>query len=332
MDLPQLRAFVAIVDAGGVGRAADRLHISQSALSRQLQTLEQELGVQLFSRERRRMLLSAAGEELLGRARGLLVDAEALREKARAFETSGSGIIKLGATPPMIEGPLAQFLGRWRQKYPEVVVHLVEDGGSVLAERLDSGEVHLAYVPAGDDRFEYRLLYPIHVVAAISVNNASSRSRTLEVAEIAKRPLLSLKPGFGSRDWFDSACRDAGVRPAIVMESASHGAVMALAASGFGIGILPSAVSPPAGVRLVPITHAGAPVGRWTMLAWSKRRYLAPYVVTFIEALRSYACRHYPGRQLMKRAPPIASPSQDAAAATLEAGGARRTGRLRKGG
>jgi LysR family cyn operon transcriptional activator len=174
--------------------------------------------------------------------------------------------------------------------------------------------VHLAYVPAGDDRFEYRLLYPIHVVAAIAAGNGLSRCRTLEVAEVARLPLLALRPGFGSRDWFDAACRDAGVRPAIVLESASHNAVMALAASEYGIGILPSAVAPPAGVSLVPLTRAGVPIGRWTMLAWSRRRYLPPYVATFIEALRAYARKHYPGRELVKRAPAIAAPTPDATA------------------
>lgn len=309
MDLVQLRAFITIVDANGLGRAAERLHVSQSALSRQLQGLELELGVPLFSREHRRLLLTPAGEELMRHARTLLTDAEALRERLRAFERGDKGIIRLGATPPMIEAPLAQFLGEWRQKDPEIIVHLVEDGGSALAERLDQGDVHLAYVPAGDDRFDYRLLYPIHVVAAISASHALARSRNVELVEVAKHPLVALRQGFGSRDWFDDTCRDANVRPDIALESASQNAVLALAASQYGIGILPSAVSPPNGVVLLPIVHSGAPIGRWTMLAWSKRRYRPLYINKFVDALEVYARKHHPGRQLMKRAPRIPPPT-----------------------
>lgn len=330
MDLAQLRAFIAIVNADGLSRAAERLHVSQSALSRQLQGLELKLGLPLFTREHRRLILTPAGEELIGHAHALLADAEAVRERLRAFERGEKGIIRLGATPPMIEAPLAQFLGEWRQKHPEIAVHLVEDGGSALAERLDQGEVHLAYVPAGDDRFDYRLLYPIHVVAAISASHPLSRSRTVELVEVAKHPLVALKKGFGSRDWFDDACRDANVRPSIVLESASQNAVLALATAQYGIGILPSAVLPPSGVALLPLVQSATPIGRWTMLAWSKRRYRPLYIKKFVDALEAFALKHHPGRQFMKRAPPIALPTSGTSPAERSAiPGKTRRGKLR---
>jgi LysR family cyn operon transcriptional activator len=327
MDLSQLRAFVAIVDCGGIGRAAVRLNASQPALSRQLQSLEASLGVRLFDRERRRMLLTAAGEGLLGRARSILLEADALKEAARGFETGDSGLIRLGATPPMIEAPLAPFLGRWRREHPRIAVHLVENGGSTLADMLDAGQVHLAYVPADDDRFECRLLYPVHVVAAVAAADGLARTPMLELADIAGRPLLALRPGFGSRDWFDVACRSAGLRPTIALESASHSAVLALAASGYGIGILPSAVVPPRNVRLIPLVHHGAAVGRWTMLAWSRGRFLASYARAFVNAFATYAQSRYPGRGLVERAPPIAPPRDRTRSANAEAAAGRRHGR-----
>lgn len=324
MDLVQLRAFVSIVDCGSVSRAAEDLHLSQPALSRQLQTLEAQLGVALFDRERRRLRLTTAGEDLLQRARSILTEAEALRERARALQSGETGVLKLGATPPMIEAPLARFLGGWRKQHPGIEVHLVEDGGSRLAERLDAGDVHLAYVPAGDARFDYRLLYPIHVVAAVPAGHALARLRCVELTSLARLPLLALNAGFGSRDWFDAACDVAGIRPAIVLESASHTAVLALAAADYGIGILPSAVTPRREqVRLVPLVHNGAPVGRWTMLAWSRRRHLPAYARTFAEEFSAFARTHYPGRDLMQRAPKIEAPAASAAVVAPIAAGRR---------
>lgn len=309
MDLAQLRAFVAIVDTGGVSRAAERLHLSQPALSRQLQTLEAALGVALFDRTERRLRLTVAGEDLLRRSRIVLEEAEALKERARSLQAGETGVLKVGATPPTIEAPLASFLADWRKEHPGIEVRLVEDGGTDLAERLHAGDVHVAYVPAGDARFHYQLLYPIHVVAAVGKDHELARARSVELKRVAQFDLMPLRSGFGSRDWFDAACRGAGFHPTIVFESASHNAVLALAAAGYGVGILPSAVSPTlAQVRLVPIVHDGLPLGRWTMIAWARQRHLPVYAKTFIEEFSTFARRHYPGRDLMRRAPRIKPP------------------------
>lgn len=325
MDLAQLRAFVAIVDAGGVSRAAERLHVSQPALSRQLQTLEADLGVSLFDRSQRRLRLTTAGEDLLRRSRGILHDAESLKERARSLRSEVAGVLKLGATPPTIEAPLAPFLGGWIKRHPEIEVHLLEDGGTHLAERLEAGDVHVAYVPAGDSRFDYQLLYPIHVVAAVGARHELARGGPcLELGRLAGADIMALRAGFGSRDWFDIACRAGEVRPNIVFESASHDAILALAAAGYGIGILPSAVAPgPEGVRLMPLVHNGAPLGRWTMIAWSKRRHLPAYAKTFVDEFSAYARINYPGRTLVKRAPRIEAPPGTSAGAPLRASARR---------
>jgi DNA-binding transcriptional LysR family regulator len=309
MDLVQLRAFVAIVQSQGVGRAAERLNTSQSALSRQLQNLEEELQLPLFNRERRQMLLTDNGKDLLARAIALLADAEAIKERAHALRDAKVGVIRFGATPPMIENLLAPFLVGWHKRHQHIAVELIEDGGAALADRLDRGDVHMAYIPAGDRRFEYRLLFPVHVVAAVAAQNSLARARVTEVKNVVRLPLLLLHGGFGSRQWFDAACYAAGVTPSVVLESASPSAIMALAAADYGVGILPSAMPAPANVSLIPITHLNVPLGRWTMLAWSRRRYTPPYVETFLKEFRIFALKHYPGRNLMKRVP-IRPPAQ----------------------
>lgn len=309
MDLAQLRAFVTIADAGGVSRGAERLHLSQPALSRQLQTLEAALGVTLFDRTERRLRLTPVGEDLLRRSRIVLEEAEALKERARSLQAGATGVLKVGATPPTIEAPLAAFLANWRKEHPGIEIRLVEDGGTDLAERLHAGDVHVAYVPAGDARFHYELLYPIHVVAAVAKDHELARARSIELKRLAQFDLMPLRAGFGSRDWFDAACRGAGIHPTIIFESASHNAVLALAAGGYGVGILPSAVSPTATqVRLMPIVHEGLPIGRWTMIAWSRRRHLPAYATAFIDEFCAFARRNYPGSDLMRHAPRIKPP------------------------
>jgi LysR family transcriptional regulator, cyn operon transcriptional activator len=309
MDLHRLRTFVAIADAGGVARAADRLNLSQPSASRQLQVLEAELGVLLFDRVGRNVRLTSEGEDLLRRSRRLIADADSLRERARALKSGGVGMITIGATPPMIEVVLAQFLPTYQRCHPGVEVRVVEDGGVGLIRRLERGEVQLAYVPAGDDRFTGSLLYPVHVIAVVPENHALARRRAVEIAEVASLPLLLLRRGFGSREWFDAACHAAGIRPNILLESSAHNAIVELARAGYGVGILPSAVPVPRqGLRAIPLVHRAAPIGRWTMLAWNPERFLAPFAQRFSAQLVAHARRTYPGRALLRRAPPLEPP------------------------
>jgi LysR family transcriptional regulator, cyn operon transcriptional activator len=147
MNLRDLRTFVAVADAGGVRRAAARLNVTQPTASRQIHALEAELGVPLFDRLGRRVRLTSEGDDLLRRVRRLLADAESVGERARALKSGQTGILWVGATPQAIESPLVDFLALYRRRHPGVEVHLVEDGGSRLASRLDRGDVHLAIMP-----------------------------------------------------------------------------------------------------------------------------------------------------------------------------------------
>jgi DNA-binding transcriptional LysR family regulator len=104
--------------------------------------------------------LTSQGEDLLLRSRRLLAEAESLGERARELKSGETEILRVAATPQVIENVLADFLIRYRRRHPGVEVHLVEDGGARLIGRLERGEVHLTITPAGTTRFDGRLLYP----------------------------------------------------------------------------------------------------------------------------------------------------------------------------
>lgn len=126
MNFKHLRAFVTIADAGGFARAANRLNLSQLALSRQIRALEIDLSVRLFDRVGRRVQLTSEGEDLLQRSRRLLAEADSLGERARMLKAGETGILRVGATPQVIENLLAQFLTRYRCRHPGVEIHLVD--------------------------------------------------------------------------------------------------------------------------------------------------------------------------------------------------------------
>ena len=311
MNFDHLRTFVAIADAGGVHRAADRLHLSQPAVSRQIQTLEADLGVPLFDRIGRRVQLTSEGEDLLRRSRRLLAEAESLTERASALKKGETGILRIGATTQVIESPLAIFLDRFRELYPGVEVQLVEEGGTNLPRQLERGHVLLALMAVEDERFNFRLLYPAYGLAVLAKTHRLARRRTLDVAELANEPLLLLRGGFASRDWFDAACSVAHFRPRMLLESAAPHTAIALAGSGYGIAVVPSTVQIPEGrTRALGLLQRGAPLGRWLRVAWDPQRFLAPYAQRFIDELVPYCQRTYPNRGLVRYFPRLPKPKE----------------------
>ncbi|MGH7305541.1 MAG: LysR family transcriptional regulator [Candidatus Rokuibacteriota bacterium] len=313
MDLRHLRAFAAVVDAGGFARAASRLNLSQPALSRQIRTLEADLGVPLFDRIGRRALLTSEGEDLLRRSRTLITGADALGDRARALKGGDTGLLRVGAPTQAIETLLAAFLLRYRRRHAGVEVHLVEDGGAHLPERLEQGDVHLAIMPAGDARFRWRLLGPLYLLAVLSKTHRWARRAALEIEELVDTPLLLPRRDFGSRGWFDAACQVAHIRPRVILESGAPPTLVALAQVGYGIAIVPSSVRvPPGGVRTIPIFRRGEPLGQWAGIAWDPRRFLAAYAQQFVEELAVYARRERPWPRHTRRVPPLPRPKESA--------------------
>ena len=311
MSLRQLRTFVAVVDAGGVARAAARLHLSQPAASRQIHALESDLGVTLFDRVGRRVQLTPEAEDLLPRCRRVLLEFESLGERARMLRKGEGGVLRIGATPQVIEGLLSPFLQRYRQRHPGTEVHLIEDGGVRLPRRLERSDVQLAVMPENEAAFECRPLFPMHLMAVVAAGHRLARRKTVELSELVDDPLLLLGREFASRTWFDAICEVARLRPRVFAESAVPQTLLALARDGHGVALVPSPVSVPRdALRAVPLLHHGASIGRWAVLARDPRRLLARHAATFIDELAAHVQRDYPGRAAVRHAPPLPPPKK----------------------
>src|SRR5258705_1829139 len=143
MDLRRLRTFVAVAELGTVSKAALRLRITQPALSRQIRDLQQELGLRLFDRVGRGLVLTSEGEQFLGDCRGVLGHMESLAERAELLRRGDSGVLKVAAPPQTIESILSTFLPRYAERFPNVHVKLTEALGPDQSAMLERGEVHV---------------------------------------------------------------------------------------------------------------------------------------------------------------------------------------------
>src|SRR5262249_52918100 len=169
-------------------------------------------------------------------------DVESLGERARALKSGQTGVLRLGATPQVIETLLAGFLPRYRRRHPGVEVHLVEVGGASAAERLERGDGHVSLLPEGDARFHWRPLLPMSLLAVLPKSHRLARRATLEIDDLVDTPLLLTRRDFASRGWFDSASQVGHMRPRVLLESGAPSTLVALAQAGYGVAIVPSTV------------------------------------------------------------------------------------------
>ncbi len=300
MELRHLRYFVAVADAGGVSRAAARLNISQPALSRQIRDLEVELGVALFDRAGGRLVLTGEGEDLLVRGRQLLADAAALGQRAAALRGGDQGIIRVGVAPLTLEALLPRFLVRHQRRHPGIEVRLVEDSPSRLWAGVERGELTFAVSFPGHEGLGSRLLFPVCALAVMSYDCHLVRRATVDVADVTRERLLLPRSNFLTRQWFDTACRRAHLRPNIALESAAPHALIALARVGYGIAIVPSHTPfDPRGLRTAALVQQGKALGAWAAIAWDPNRFQPPFVQRFVEELTTYSRRSHPNRGLV---------------------------------
>jgi DNA-binding transcriptional LysR family regulator len=294
MDLRHLRTFVAVTEQGTVSKASLRLRIAQPALSRQIMELEEELGLRLFDRVRRRLVLTSEGEQLLGDCRSVLGAVGSFSERAQRLRQAETGILKVAVTPQTLEGVFSTFLHRYAKRRPNVKISLTEAVGSNLVALVERGEVHITIcmmrsVENDNHLFESFPLPPIEFLAASDTSLQLGIGAKVDIIKLATYPLLLLDSSFGIRKTFDAACRLAGFKPSIAIESRSPQALLALAEAGHGVAIIPSVLSTHRyRLRIVHITHRRRPLREALGAHWDKRRALPPYAKDFCESLAAH--------------------------------------------
>lgn len=306
MDLRRLQTFVTVVEQGTVSKASLQLHVAQPALSRQITSLEEELGVKLFDRVRRRLVLTGEGEQLLEECRAILGAVDNLRERALLLRRGNRGILRVAATPQTIDGVFSSFLHRFAERCPNVQIKLTEAVGADHVSMLERGQVHVTVGliqpgQAGNPFIETFPLAPLEFLAASHESLQVGKAGDVDIGRLAAYPLLLLDPTFYVRTTFDAACRLAGVKPSIFIESRTPHALLALAEAGHGLAIVPS-VLPTNRYRLqiARITHRRKPLREAYAVLWDRRRVLPPYARDFCESLAAHVREVFPISQPAK--------------------------------
>lgn len=246
MRLQQLAYFVAVADVRSFTRAADAVGVAQPTLSRQLKALEDELGAALVDRGGRSgPVLTPAGQAVLPLARRMLADAESARSVVAEIVGLRRGRVRVGATPSLCIGVLADVLRVFREQHPDIALELVESGSQPLVRSLARGELDLALVivpPAGIDPALHATPLLRERLSVASPASEMATAGAMGIRELARRPLIVPREGYDVRATTLQAFADAGVAPRFAVQGGEMDAVLRLVEAGAGVAVVPDLV------------------------------------------------------------------------------------------
>ena len=295
MELRHLRYFVAVAEELHFGRAAERLHIAQPPLSRQIHDLERELGAPLFSRVGRRVALTHAGQAFLPEARRTLAQADRARVAAQRAARGETGTLAVGfVEAASYSGLLPDVIGAIRQQVPAVALELFEysslQQGEALREgRIGVGLLHSVPADAAEWLETERVLRDPMVAALPRGHRLAGQSR-VTLGDLAPDPFLLFgRPnGPGLYDRIIAACQAAGFSPRVAQEAGQIQTLIGLVAAGVGVALVPGSFSElrRPGVVYRPVRGAGVDMDIWAV--W-RRGDESPVRERFVATLRAAA-------------------------------------------
>ncbi len=288
MEMHQVRYFLAVADTLNFTRAAEQCHVSQPALTRAIQQLEEELGGLLLRRERKLTHLTDFGRLIEPHLRQLHADADAAKSTARKFLSLEHAQIRLGVMCTVGPARFMSFLAGFRAANPGCELTLVEGVPRGLSQMLLAGELDLA-VMAQPEPFNERLdvlpLYRERFGIAFPTGHRLEQQNRVRIGDVAEETYLR-RINCEYRDYLAERLRELGLAVRVGFQSEREDWIQMMVAAGFGVCFLPEFSPTIPGVRLQPVTDPEV-LREVSLISMSGRRF-SPAVLTFVRAIRAH--------------------------------------------
>ena len=247
MDLPQLEMFLAVARQRSFTRAGEKLHVSQSAVSRQVGLLERELGGKLFHREGRRVTLTHAGELLLAIASGISRQIEDAAEQVSAVHDLRRGRLRLAGGMSVCMYILPRLVKRYRELHPDVDLRVTSGTSEDILRQMRAHEVDLALLtlPVAARDVEVVPVLKEEMVVVTAPRHPLTRRGPVDPRQLGRHPLILYERGSRTREAVENYLREEGVAFDVAMESENAEIIKAMVASGVGVTVLSHAAVAP---------------------------------------------------------------------------------------
>lgn len=242
MELRQIKYFIEVAKREHVTEAANALHVAQSAVSRQIFNLEEELGVDLFIREGRTVRLTRIGQvflEHMERAVNVIEDA---KQEVEEYLDPDQGTLHIGFSASLASYILPTAILYFRKQYPNVKFVLNQGSHSELMNAVIKGEMNIALVgplPTEHEKVKSTVLFTEDIVALLSANHPLSNRSALKLIELRDDSFILFPKGFVLRDVIMEGCLQRGFQPNVSFEGKDLDAIKGLVSAGLGVTLLP---------------------------------------------------------------------------------------------
>lgn len=286
MEFRQIRFFLEIVKAGGFHRAAASLRVAQPAISVAIRNLEEELGITLFDRERKKVRLTAEGHIFFRRATALEVllrDIELEMGELRGVER---GELRLGLPSMLASHVFPEIITGFRQRYPGLHISVYGGGGVRIVEMIENCEVELGIISGSHvpESLDYLPMLREEMVACIATDHPLSRSASITLKKFASESLFLFEKGYFQRELLESLFQGDGLRPEVVFETNHVPLLISVTASGGGATTL-LRLAAEAAPGLVPLSFE-PPLFIEAGIAWKRKSYLSSAARAFLDYLQ----------------------------------------------
>lgn len=288
MEIRQLKAFLAIAEAKTFTAGARQVNVTQAAISMQIRQLEEEVGIPLFTRTPRRVILTQAGERLLDRARRILREHDAARAEIAELAGAEHGRLRIGsASATFATTQLPGILEKLKNRFPNAEITVSSGTSQVLVDKIMHGDVDIAFVslPVEAANVQTDLLFSDEIVAIAHPAHPLARQKVISAAALAGENLILGEKGGNTRRMIDDFFDMANVKPNVMMQLSRQEAINQMVENKMGVGIAGAkTVSQEiADGKLISWFIEGAEI-KWDLgLARLRSGYFSPIAREFVE-------------------------------------------------
>lgn len=303
MELRHLRYFIAVAEELHFGRAAERLHMAQPPLSQQIRSLEEELGVQLLHRTKRRVQLTEAGQVFLVEARRSLTQIEQTILAAQRAGRGEIGSLAMGFISSASYTLLPELLQVFRQRFPDVQLTLYELTTEQQLQKLRNGEIDIGflYLPSYDDSLSIVSVTNEPLIVALPQSHPLTMSPQISLSSLAGEPFIlpSRHLAVGFYDRVVNACQQRGFSPRVVQEANTIQTIVSLVAGGIGISLVPASLQ---NLQRTGVVYKALqrPVPEVEMTVICRKDDPSPVLHAFLNVVRERMSSHQVMKQVME--------------------------------
>jgi len=293
-DLGDLRAFIAVAELASFRAAAETIHLSQPALSRRIDKLEDALGVRLFDRDTRNVELTAVGRDFARKARALLDNLDEMLLGVGNVAANRWGQVALACVPSTVHYFLPAVLRQYHERFPRIRVRIIDESANEVLSAVAHGEVEIGIGITGSDEptVEFEPLLTEAFVAACHRDHPLARHRTVTWAELGRYDFMTVDKASGNRLVMDLALATKRDRPQACFETRHVSTLVAFVEAGLGVAAVPRLSMPRKGhPALVSVPIVEPEVTRTVGLIKRRGRSLSPAAEHLYHMLRAVAAK-----------------------------------------